>query len=165
MNSKGCWARQFKKALVAKDWKEAEEVFRQVWELYNSLQTPDGKLAISSKRKTGFLGFLACITTVRHLLKKMEDKVLELNYLATYKMSQDHLEIFFNAVRYNFAFCSYYFDKVMTNNSRLRNGWSYNPTSRQFRLAFRKLLVHAGKHVLGSASANCVAQVALNLFC
>ncbi len=112
MNSKGCCARRFKKALVAKDWKDTEEVFSQIWDLYSSLQIPDGKLAILSKRKTGFLGFLACIVTVRGLLKKMEDKVLTLNYLATYKMSQDHLEIFFNAVRYVPAYCKFIFSLI-----------------------------------------------------
>ncbi len=48
----------------------------------------------------GFLGFLACIQTVRHLLHEMRTGQLDLSYLACYKMCQDHLEIFFNAVRY-----------------------------------------------------------------
>ncbi|CAB4059593.1 unnamed protein product [Lepeophtheirus salmonis] len=49
----------------------------------------------------------------------------------------------------------------------LRNGWTYNPTPRQFRAAFRKLLGYAGKNVLSSATTNCVAQdetVVLSLF-
>ena len=46
--------------------------------------------------KTCFLGFLSGIAT----LKKVVPEVLEKQpYLLTYRLSQDHLELFFNAVR------------------------------------------------------------------
>ncbi|CAB4027541.1 Hypothetical predicted protein, partial [Paramuricea clavata] len=54
----------------------------------------------SSKRKTGFPGFLLCINAVVGLaedLVNVENPVLK--YLLTYKMSQDHLELFLSAVR------------------------------------------------------------------
>ncbi|CAI6377671.1 unnamed protein product [Macrosiphum euphorbiae] len=50
-----------------------------------------------------------------------EDGLLE--YLLTYKLSQDHLEIFFSAVR-------------------PRSGFSNNPTAAQFEAAYKRLLIH-----------------------
>ena len=41
---------------------------------------------------------------------------------------------------------------------RLRNGWSYILTCRQFRYAMRQLVTHAGKAILTSACSNCVPQ-------
>ncbi len=62
-----------------------------------------------------------------------------MGYIPCYKMCQDVLEVFFNAVW-------------------LRNGWAVNPSARQLRLASRKLLIHAGKNMLISKSANCEVQ-------
>uniref|UniRef100_A0A0K2UAZ6 THAP domaincontaining protein 9like [Acyrthosiphon pisum] n=1 Tax=Lepeophtheirus salmonis TaxID=72036 RepID=A0A0K2UAZ6_LEPSM len=64
---------------------------------------------------------------------------MELSYLAPYKLCQDHLEIWFNAVR-------------------ICNGWSYNPTCRQFRSAYRSLLIHASKIIVAKSTANCTAH-------
>lgn len=47
----------------------------------------------------------------------------QLKYLLTYKLSQDHLELFFCAIK-------------------LCGGWCPNPTCAQFISAYRKLLVH-----------------------
>jgi hypothetical protein len=69
----------------------------------------------------------------------MKNGDLDLEYLCTYKLQQDHLEVFFGAVR-------------------MRNGWSYNPTPAQFRYAFRKLLLHAGKSIMSSSTGNCLPQ-------
>jgi hypothetical protein len=63
----------------------------------------------------------------------------DMDYLRCHKLIQDHLEVFFAAVRQ-------------------RNGWSYNPTAQQFRFAFRQLLCHAGKNIIHSTTGNCVAQ-------
>ncbi|XP_049520144.1 uncharacterized protein LOC125944133 [Dermacentor silvarum] len=45
-------------------------------------------------------------------------------YICTYRLSQDHLEMFFSCVRH-------------------RGGWNNNPSAMQFRYAYRSLLVHA----------------------
>jgi hypothetical protein len=139
LNSRSLAAFGCKKAIKVEQFWRAEEVFKEFEALYSSLEDVEGKKIIHTLRKTGPLGALAAIKAVRHLVADMHKGVFPISYLATYKFSQDHLEIWFNAVR-------------------LRNGWSYNPTCRQFRFAFRALLVHAGKHVLGSPNANCVAQ-------
>ena len=76
--------------------------------------------------------------TLRYLLAEMRDGILPLRYLLTYKLSQDHIELFFGVVR-------------------LRNGRAFNPTLTQFRTVFRCLLVHSGKAIVPT-NGNCQAQ-------
>ena len=68
----------------------------------------------------------------------------QLSFILTYKLSQDFLEIFFNAIR-------------------LRNGWNFNPTPQQFRYAFRQLLLHAQPDILLATTGNAVSQDAPTL--
>lgn len=77
-----------------------------------------------SGRKTGFLGFLICIESLEKIYKKyiIEEKMLK--YLLTYKLSQDHLELFFGCVR-------------------SKGGYNNNPTARQFEAAYKRLIVHS----------------------
>lgn len=139
LNSKSPSAPGFKGSLSPKTVNHAFEVFKEIRLLYRILTDSSGIKLIHSRRRCAFLGFLTAIDAAERLYKYIETGTLNLNYLSTYKYIQDHLEIFFNGVR-------------------LRNGWSINPTPRQFRSAFRQLTVHAGKNILGSLSANCIAQ-------
>ena len=76
-----------------------------------------------TQRKTGFVGLLCDISSVRHLFQTLVvGDTPALRYLLTYKLSQDHLELFFAAVRQ-------------------RGGWNNNPTSGQFVAAYKRLLV------------------------
>lgn len=59
-----------------------------------------------------------------------------MEYILTYKFSQDHLETFFSCVRST-------------------GGYNDNPTATQFKAAYKKLLHH--NEVKSSADANCVA--------
>lgn len=56
----------------------------------------------------------------------------QFKYLLTYKMSQDHIELFFNAIR-------------------ARGGWCVNTTPRHFSAAYNKLLMH---HCVKSSGGN-----------
>ena len=67
----------------------------------------------------GFLGFLLCIES----LKKYNEKYVRvetplLKFILTYKFSQDHLDIFFSAVR-------------------TRGGHNNNPSARQFEAIYK----------------------------
>lgn len=55
---------------------------------------------------------------------EQEYALFSCSYIITYRLSQDHLELFFSCVRQ-------------------RGGWNNNPSASQFRHAYRKLLVHA----------------------
>lgn len=52
------------------------------------------------------------------------EKYQVLEYILTYKLSQDHLELFFGAIR-------------------ARDGLNNNSTAKQFESAYRRLLVHS----------------------
>lgn len=61
-------------------------------------------------------------------------KEKKLTFLLTYKLSQDHLEMFFACIRR----C---------------DGFNNNPTARQFKSAYKKLLTHINISV--PLTANC----------
>lgn len=76
-----------------------------------------------TNKSTGFLGlYLGLIVAKNLYIDYVETGYLK--YILTYKLSQDHLELFFSAVR-------------------ARSGNNNNPTCRQFIAAFKQLLVHS----------------------
>lgn len=84
-----------------------------------SLKLQDGRLIINLDRKTGFLGFIICLQNSIELLELLNIKTDgQFKYFLTYKLSQDHLEIVFSALR-------------------SRDGFNNNPTAYQFRNAYR----------------------------
>ncbi|KAG5264201.1 hypothetical protein AALO_G00273280 [Alosa alosa] len=90
-----------------------------------------------TKKNTTILGFIG---TGRSVLNIYHDLV-EVNnascsYLLTYKLSQDHLELFFSAVR-------------------SRGGYNNNPNARQFRAAYKQLLV---RHQVKAGTGNCLLR-------
>ena len=88
--------------------------------------------------KTAFLGFLKAIQSVTALFTDIvigsPDHPPRLKYLLTYKLSQDHLELFFGCVRCHL-------------------GCNNNPTCRQFVAAYKRLLVQ--NEIKASKNANC----------
>ena len=58
-----------------------------------------------------------------------------MDYLLTFKLSQDHLETFFASIR-------------------SRHGFNNNPNAIQFRSAYKQLIIH--NEVKSPSSANCV---------
>nr|CAI5838984.1 unnamed protein product [Callosobruchus analis] len=75
-----------------------------------------------SPRKTGFLGFLICINSLKQCCLKFVDKN-KFKYILTNKFSQDHLEQFFGAIR-------------------AKGGFNNNPSARHFEAAYKRLLIH-----------------------
>ena len=57
------------------------------------------KKILQTKRFTGFLGLLTAMAGVEKIVGYMSSKKIQLTFLCCYKLVQDHLEIFFNAVR------------------------------------------------------------------
>ena len=82
------------------------------------------------------MGFLATITIVISIDGKCVD-IKYILYLATYHLSQDHIELVFNVVH-------------------SRGRWNNNPTARQFRAAYRQFLMK--NYVKPQNSGNAVAQ-------
>jgi len=110
-----------------------------LWELRLS----SGERVCESNRKTGVIGLITCLTSLCFLFDKLVScPSAALAYLLTDKFSQDHIELFFCAVR-------------------RRGGWNNNPTVRQFKTAFKRLLLY--HQVKAVASGNCVQQEHVNL--
>ena len=154
LNSRSRYAAGFKKAITVENFERRQPLFENVrdmignltvtWKVYNPGQKIHvihaGKL-IHSPRRTGFLGLAGATYVIEHIVYSWMKRfpVSFPKHLRTYKMNQDHLEMYFNAIR-------------------SQNGWSYNPTGIQVRWAFKKLITYAGNGILASASANCIPQ-------
>lgn len=96
--------------------------------------TNEKTLIITSSRKTGFLGLIICLKTIENLI----DDVLvtkQMDFLLTYKLSQDHIEMFFSAIRF-------------------KGGFNNNPTAAQLEAAYKRLIVHT--ELATSSEANCL---------
>lgn len=103
----------------------------------SSLKDINGCNILKTRRKCGFLGLLICMISVKNLFDDVIKTNKYMSYLLTYKLSQDHIEMFFSAIR-------------------SRGGFNNNPTASQFRGAYKRLLVHT--EINTSLAANCIAQ-------
>ena len=94
------------------------------------------KKVLNSNCKTGFIGFKICIESLKSIIKNyILPENSQLKYFPFYKISQDHLEIFFSCLRYH-------------------GGNNNNSTAGQFRTAYKKLLVNA--ELKPSYTGNCI---------
>lgn len=94
---------------------------------------PERPKLIDGRRKTAFIGFLANIKSIRNIFDNYVAPENALKYILTYKMSQDHLELFFCAIR------------------ALGRG-NNNPSAQQFSSAYKRLLTH---HAIKATGGNC----------
>lgn len=92
------------------------------------------KKIIESKNKTGFLGFLICIESLKHLYTTLVEGQ-RLRYIATYRLSQDHIEMLFGTIRRH-------------------GGYNNNPNVIQFKGIFKKILQHL--EMKSSFLGNCL---------
>ncbi|KAL2085045.1 hypothetical protein ACEWY4_020563 [Coilia grayii] len=90
-----------------------------------------------TKSKTTIFGFIACCKSVISIYEDLvEQPAAPCRYLLTYKLSQDHLELFFSAIR-------------------ARGGYNNNPNVRQFRGVYKRLLV---RHQVRTGTGNCLLR-------
>lgn len=106
-------------------------------------ESRNGNPITKTIRKVGFLGFLCCIESTLSLIENfIEAEVSPIVYLPTYKLSQDHVELFFSKVR-------------------MLGRCNNNPTARQFVSAYKKLLVQS--ELSDSKNGNCIPLEAINI--
>ena len=137
LNSRNPKANNFKAPIRKTNYQYVKRLLDDACDYIKGLKGPGGQSILTSKRKTGFLGFFMCAKAVNGLAKDLvcgENPVLK--YLLTYKTSQDDLELFFGAVRAS-------------------GGWNNNPTAMQFRSAYKQLLM---RHNITGGQGNCVPQ-------
>lgn len=66
---------------------------------------------------------MICIESLKSLYQIYIVETKYISFILTYKISQDHLELFFGAIR-------------------SKGGYNNNPTVRQYQAAYKQLLVH-----------------------
>ena len=99
------------------------------------LKDSTGKRIVDGGRKLGFVGFLVNFKAVKSIYSEFVEKGI-LKYLLTFKLSQDHLESFFGAIRGNL-------------------GCNTNPTPSQFISGYKKILIGAsGRNFTFTANIN-----------
>uniref|UniRef100_A0A8C6V1W2 THAP-type domain-containing protein n=1 Tax=Neogobius melanostomus TaxID=47308 RepID=A0A8C6V1W2_9GOBI len=75
----------------------------------------------TEQRRTCVIGFIASARSALNIFHDLVEKDnAQCRYLLTYKLSQDHLELFFSSVR-------------------ARGGFNNNPTTRQFTAAYKRI--------------------------
>lgn len=133
LNAPNPWGKGYKSQLR----KTNESIWRprllNAIKYLSQLKLLDNRPIYSCPRKTGFVGFdtavLSVIGIFDDLVKPDNNK---LTMLLSYKLSQDHLELLFAAVR-------------------ARSGWCPNPAAAQFISAFKRLLI---RHDVSVGSGN-----------
>ena len=101
-----------------------------------SLKSTDGIPLLQTRRKTFVQGFIIAAKSIKLLaLNLLQLDIRPFQYVLTYKLSQDHLELLFCLVR-------------------SMNGWCRNPTIVQFISAMKRILLRAS--LLTAKSGNCV---------
>ena len=137
LNSRNPLSKNFKAPLRPSNYSYIEKFLDETYNYISKLRNGEGNLITESGKKTGFIGFLIAIKSIKALYKKLVDSPKPLlKYILTYKFSQDHLELFFAAVR-------------------SAGGWNNNPTTSQFTSTYKKLLM---RHMIEGGDGNCTAQ-------
>lgn len=136
-NTKNASGFDFKRAICQKNYQEIFDFLDVAEEYIKNLKLENDTLVIKSQRKCGFIGFIICFRSLKEIFKILIQDKKTLIYFPTYKISQDHLEMFFGKIR-AFGKC---------NN---------NPTSVQFKSAYKKLLIHT--EVKGKDGGNCLLR-------
>lgn len=132
-NSKNLLSHDFKKPLNTKNFEKTIAECDKVCQYIQNLKC-NGKSLTESRRKLGFVGFMSNSVALKWIYVDLIESG-KLKFLPTYKLSQDHLETFFSAVR-------------------SRGGFNNNPTARQFTAAYKRLICHVEVQI--SDKANCL---------
>ena len=96
LNSHSPFAVGFKAALHCDNMRYWTECLSKLRDYISALKTVDGTLLLNHRRKTAFMGFIISINSVIGLATELLTRdVNPFKYFLTYKLSQDHLELFF----------------------------------------------------------------------
>lgn len=135
LNCRSMRPHAFKKALCSKNIERTTIFINETINYLSSIKLEDSVLLINSKRKTGFVGLIFSLKSALNLYNELVIQKNVLLYLPLYKISQDHLELFFSSIR-------------------SKGGWNNNPTTQQFTAAYKRLLVRAETRADGIG--NCI---------
>ena len=98
LNSRNPWAKGFNSALSVNKKGFWYPFLDTAFEFLN-LKDAAGQPMHTTRRKTGFVGFLLAISSIEGIFHDfVEANFSPLQYLLTYKLRQDHLELFYSAI-------------------------------------------------------------------
>ncbi|KAK6167152.1 hypothetical protein SNE40_021247 [Patella caerulea] len=139
-NSRTPAAKGFKHPINARNFESFESFLLSTSSVLLNLKDMAGQKVCHGKRKICIIGFLCNIQSLLGLAREMIlSNPPALKYLLTYKLSQDHLELLFSAIR-------------------RYGGWNNNPSAVQFSNAYRSLLGHVGVSGTIDGNTSCVPQ-------
>lgn len=130
LNSRNPFEKGLKQPLFPEKKEIWEELFKESIDYLESLSI-GGKNILNHQRKMFAVGFIISCKSIINISQKLLDDGWK--YVLTYKLSQDHLELFFSCMR-------------------AKGGWNNNPNSMQFKWAMRRLLFRNAVQV---ESGNC----------
>lgn len=142
LNSRNMAQLHFKKPLNPHNKKYIFEFLKNTESYLISLKQLNGTEVVHSSRKTGFIGFLVCIKSLKALYGQIVETENKLKYLPAYKISQDHIELLFG-------------------NIRAHGGCNTNPTARQFRAIYKKLLVKVELKDVDSGNCKSLEEISI----
>jgi hypothetical protein len=134
-NSRNLLAKGYKAPMRESNECHWQTLFSSALDYLAKLSDVSGKKLINSPRKTAFIGLIINIHSFRFLFENVV-KTKQMKFLLTYKASQDHVELFFCALR-----------------SRL--GANNNPSCREFKYTYKRLLLH---HQIKGDHGNAIVQ-------
>lgn len=135
MNSKNTDEKGFKKPICEDNFDYLDTSMRYAEDFIRGIKLPSQNPILNSSCKTGFLGFLVNIHSFREMYKNYVCAKKLLYCIPTYRFSQDHVEIFFGAIR-------------------AKGGCNNNPTVSQFKAAYKRLITH--NSIKCTHKANCL---------
>lgn len=135
LNSRNLISYGFKGAINNSNYETILSFSTKLIYYVHNLKLINGQPILKSQSSTGFLGFIVGFHSLINLKFTLID-TNNLKFIPFYKLSQDHLEMFFGSVR-------------------SQGGNNNNPTSMQFRAAYKKILVQA--QIKDSGQGNCIS--------
>ncbi|XP_054544135.1 DNA transposase THAP9 isoform X1 [Talpa occidentalis] len=98
-NSRNCYGKGLRGPLLPETYSKINHVLIEAKTVFVTLSDTSNNQIIKGKRKLGFLGFLLNAESLKWLYHNyVFPKVMPFPYLLTYKLSQDHLELFLKMV-------------------------------------------------------------------
>lgn len=134
MNSEDLQATGYKKPLSKDNFAEVESIFQYADTFIRSIKLLTGQTVLQSQSETGCLGFLINMQSLQGIYKELVVELGVLEYIRTYRFSQDHVETFFGTIR-------------------AKGGSNNNPSAVQFKAAYKRLLTH--NNLTAPLKSNC----------
>jgi hypothetical protein len=137
LNSSNPCAKGYKAALRKSNEETWKAFLDEAYMYIIGLRDASDNLMYTTRRKTGFIGFLVAIKSIKAIFHNLVGSSnAPVNYILTYKFSQDHLELFFCAIRSS-------------------GGFNNNPVAQQFTAAYKRFLL---KSSIEGNNGNCQKQ-------